>query len=100
RAPRLRGALGQEERLLDGGALADDAVEAVALAQLAAEPAHLAARGAERAPVPRRRPLQIAAAERLAHHHRYRDEVLPVLDEVVARPGLHRLDRHRPPTRA
>src|SRR5439155_267164 len=94
RDPRLRRALGQEERLLDGGALADDAVEAVALAQLAAEPAHLAARGAERASVPRGRPLQLAATERLAHHHRYGDEVLAVLDEVVARPELHRLDRH------
>src|SRR5216117_3704183 len=91
---RVCRALGQEERLLDGGALADDAVEAVALAQLAAEPARLAPRGAQRAPVARRRPLELAAAERLAHHHRHGDEVLAVLDEVVARAELHRLDRH------
>src|SRR6059058_3372760 len=94
RHPRLCRALGQEEGVLDGGALADDAVEAVALAQLAAEPARLAPRGAQRAPVARRRPLELAAAERLAHHHRHGDEVLAVLDEVVARAELHRLDRH------
>src|SRR5216117_1798780 len=91
---RVCRALGQEERLLDGGVLAHDAVEAVALAQLAAEPARLAARGAERAPVVRLRALELAAAERLAHHHRHGDEVLAVLDEIVARPELHRLDRH------
>jgi hypothetical protein len=90
---RLGGALGEEERVLDAGAVPDDAVDPIALAQLPSKAVQLAARRAEGVPIAGRRAFELAATERLAHDHRHGHEVLAVLHEVVDRPELHRLDR-------
>src|SRR5262249_40697282 len=97
---RVRRPLGEKERLLDVRALADDAVDPIALTELPAKPAHLPARAPERSPVARSGALELAAAERLPHDDRDGEEIFPVLHQVVARAELHRLDRHLLRTRA